>query len=357
MSGEDMSAWIEQIEKCTDCNACEAVCSIFQAIKMHPPHEKLRIIKKLIQSPNDEKPDEWEAVFLCTKCEACDECCPERIPITQLIDVGRNICVEKWGVQYPRQNVITENISNFGNPFGNQESRTGWIKDPPTSSDTLLHLGCMMSYPLRSMGKSVINILKKLNVDFTISPDELCCGYFIFNTGNHKAAEEIIKQNMKAFAQYKQIITLCCGCYTFIKEHYPLKTPIKHVIDVIFEKVGDLNIERQYDGKKVIFQDSCHIARPHGITNPPREIIRKMGLELVEFDLPLCCGADGGMRIINPEVAAEVGKMRLREAKAKKSGLTTLCPFCIAHFKDVSEKSSIDVEITSFFELLEKLLP
>jgi len=357
VSDQKKSSWLKLIEKCTDCKACEDVCSIFQAIKKYPPYDKLRAVQQLLQSLESGKPENWEAVFLCTKCEACDECCPEDIPITHLIDLGRCFCVEKWGIQYPRQSVITENIRKHGNPFGHQEGRTAWLGELPHSSDTLVHIGCMMSYPLSSMGKSIINILKKLKIDFTISPNERCCGYFVFNSGNHKVAQEIISQNMKVFKQYKQIITLCCGCYTFIKEHYPLKIPITHVIEVIFEKVQNLKINEGYQGERIIFQDSCHIARPHGITDPPRTLIKKMGFELFEFDLPTCCGADGGMRIINPEVAQKAGKLRLLEAKEKSAHLTTLCPFCIAHFRDVADKQNIEIKITSLFKLLEASLP
>ncbi|MHA1651250.1 MAG: (Fe-S)-binding protein [Candidatus Helarchaeota archaeon] len=357
MRASNIEDIMKELGKCTLCKICEENCSIFLATGKYPPYKKLEVVRELIQKPKDRKPEDWEAVFLCTKCEACDECCPEKISLMNIIDFGRKLCVERWGIQYPRQRVIIENIQKYGNPFGNSESRIGWLEEKFPKSNTLLHLGCMMSYPLRSMGKSIIRILRKLGVDFTISPDEKCCGYFVFNTGNHEAAQKIIAQNSEEFEQYNQIITLCCGCYTFLKEHYSLRTPIRHVIEIISEKLKEKDLKSTPIHQKIVFQDSCHIARPHGIVEHPRALIKKMGFELAEFDLPLCCGADGGMRIINPEVALEVGKMRLLEAQEKGDVLTTLCPFCIAHFRDTAEKLNINIQITSLFELLEKLLP
>jgi Fe-S oxidoreductase len=321
----------------------------------YAPYEKLQAVRDIVQAK--EKPKNWEAVFLCTKCEACDELCPENIPVTKFIDLGRNYCVQKWGLQYSRQTNIIEKINKFGNPFGNQESRLAWLEEEVSErSDTLLHIGCMISYPLSSMGKSIIRILKKLKIDFTISPEERCCGYFVYNTGNHEEAQALISQNSEIFKQYSQIITACAGCYTFLKAHYSLNTPIKHVIEVIFEKLGTIKLGTPFSGKKAIFQDSCHIARPHGITEEPRMILKRIGLELIEFNSALCCGANGGMRNINPDIALEVGRMRLLEAKEKSDLLVTLCPFCIAHFRDAAQKFNIPIQINSLFEMLDQSL-
>ncbi len=347
---------VTEIQKCNFCKSCEETCAIFLQLGKAGPYEKLAAVKDIISKK--EKPSNWEAVFLCTKCEACDNTCPLEIPITKIIDFGRETCVKKWGIQYPRQETIIENILKFGNPFGKQESRTYWLKDKINAkSKTLLHLGCMISYPLSSMGQSMVKILKKLEVDFTISPNERCCGYFIFNTGNHETAGEIIAQNLKEFNKYERIITACAGCYTFLKEHYPLKNQLKHVIEVIFDEIKEKELNIKLQKKSAIFQDSCHIARPHGIVEIPRKILRKMGVELLEFNKALCCGADGGMRIINPSIALELGKRRLLEAREKSNVLFTLCPFCIHNFREAAQTFNIDISIKSIFEILEHLIP
>ena len=86
-------------------------------------------------------------------------------------------------------------------------------------------------------------------------------------------------------------------------------------------------------------------------------LLEKIGFELREFDKALCCGANGGMRIINPFLALEIGKMRLLETKEKCDILLTLCPFCIHNFRDTAQTFNIKIEISSIFEILEKLIP
>ncbi|MHA1381259.1 MAG: (Fe-S)-binding protein [Candidatus Helarchaeota archaeon] len=351
------------LEKCTYCGECERVCSIFLQTGKDSPFEKIEVAKEIFHS--SQKPERWETVFLCTKCEACDTICPEEIPITKIVDEARKTCVEKWGIQYPRQKVIIENILKTGNPFGKEESRTSWLEEEiPEKSKTLLHLGCMLSFPNSKMGKNIISVLKKLDIDFTISPNESCCGYFVWNTGNHKIANQIIEQNLKEFQKYERIIVACAGCYTFLKGYYPLKNELKHVIEIITEKLKEKSINI-IDSKKIakkvaIFQDSCHLARPHGVVEPPREVLNKMGYILVEFDLTkdegLCCGADGGMRIINLPFALKMGKRRLEQALEKNDTLFTLCPFCIHNFRESAEKYGVPIQIKDLFEELNKCL-
>lgn len=356
MSNKSLNDLLSELEKCKLCRSCEDICSIFLTLKKYAPHEKLATVKDIIE--NLEKPNSWESVFFCTKCEACDVECPEEIPITRIIDLGRSLCVDKWGLQYPRQEELIANIFKFGNPFGKEESRTKWLNDPVShNSSTLLYLGCMISYPMQAMGRSIVKILNKLKIDFTISPNERCCGYFIYNTGNHQAAQKLIDQNSEEFDQYEHIIAACAGCYTFLKDYYPLKSQLRHVIEVIFERVEELGLTEKMKEKTAVFQDSCHISRLHRITEPPRKLLEAMKFKVYEFDKALCCGADGGMRIINKDLALEVGKDRLLEAKEKSNLLLTLCPFCIHNFREAAETYDIDIQIASIFEILDDLIP
>ncbi|MHA1311245.1 MAG: (Fe-S)-binding protein [Candidatus Helarchaeota archaeon] len=353
------------IEKCSLCKLCEDYCSIYLSTKKYAPYEKLFVAKQVLTE--SQKPEDWKTIFLCTKCEACEFVCPEEIPISKIIDEARKICVEKWGTQFPRQDLLIENIFRTGNPFGEDKPRLAWLDEPINKhSKTLLHLGCMISYRYSDIGKNIIKTLKKLNIDFTISPNERCCGYFVYNTGNHKRAFEIIKRNKKDMEKYDHIITACAGCTIFIKQFYGLKKDIRHVIEIVYEKLKNKKLEFVNPDKKVaIFHDSCHISRPFNIISQPRAILNLLGYsrdneKLKEYNLSgkngLCCGADGGMRIIDKQLAIEIGKDKVKEAKEKADILFTLCPFCINNFVEAANELDVNLEILDIFEELVKYL-
>jgi Fe-S oxidoreductase len=359
--------FLDHIKDCTECKNCELYCSIFLATGKYGPYEKLKIAEKILEDNEKEKPEGWETIFYCTKCEACDKVCLENIPISEIVDETRKIIVEKWGVQFERQKILTDNILKTGNPFGKQQSRLEWLKEPIKSeSKTLLHLGCMLSYIIPEMGEAIIQILKKLNVDFTVSKDENCCGYFVYNTGNHRVAREIQEQNMKEFEKYDKIITACAGCTIFFKRYYGLNDKVSHVIEIIDEKLKNTSlIKPQIQNKTAIFHDSCHISRPFNIIEQPRNIMKLLGYTLKEnnieeFELAgkygTCCGADGGMRIVNQELAMKIGGERVREASEKADIFFTLCPFCIKNFQDAAEKFNIKIEIEDILKKLNEIL-
>ncbi|MHA1249593.1 MAG: (Fe-S)-binding protein [Candidatus Helarchaeota archaeon] len=345
--------YISKINKCTECRTCENYCSIFLSTGKYAPHEKLKISKLILLV--SEKPENWETIFYCTKCEACDIVCPENIPITKIIDEARYECVKKWGVQFQRQLKLTENIFKTGNPFGSERPRFEWLKNPINkSSKTLLHLGCMISYKYPEMGKNVIAILDELGIDYTISPNERCCGYFIYNTGNHDAALKLIKENKKELKKYKKIITACAGCTIFFKINYGLGNKVHHIIEIVDKSIRNTELKSMDNSsKKAIFHDSCHISRPFDILKQPRNILKKLGYNnennnFIEFDLTgkfgTCCGADGGMRIVNKDLSLKVGMDRVLEASNKADILFTMCPFCINNFREVAKDNNIKIE-------------
>ena len=70
----------------------------------YSPKEKVRVGKQLLTI--EEKPEDWETVYFCNKCEACDLFCSQEIKLSELIDESRRIIVERWGIQYPRQKIL-----------------------------------------------------------------------------------------------------------------------------------------------------------------------------------------------------------------------------------------------------------
>jgi fumarate reductase (CoM/CoB) subunit B len=330
-------------------------------MEKHSPIDKLKILNLL---RNDEYLDQEQidTLFFCTKCEACQEHCIQEIPLIELYDWGRSHVFSNYGPRNKKQAYLIKNILKVGNPFDNKRSRLegvpknllkGKIETTSNTSKTLLHLGCMLGYRLHSMRDDVIKIMNYLDIDYRLLSNENCCGYFIFNTGDHKSATKIIKKNTAQFEEYDIIICACAGCYIFFKEHYPHPEKFHHAIEIIDEKVSEFKHKRKHkrkikvqelspSEKSVSFHDSCHLTRPFGITEAPRRLLKNIGFKIKEFNYSekdgLCCGADGGMRIVNPDIALKIGRERVEEAKKMRTKkLFTLCPFCIFNFREVNK--------------------
>lgn len=339
---------------CTECGLCSDVCSmsVIRGEK-YSPYEKLLSASKIMAG--EEKPSDITNIYQCTKCRACEDACPERIEITSIIDDARKEYVRKRGVKFGAQRVLIKNTFQHGTPFGKAGSRI--LFDKECGNDmlgTILFIGCFSSYVNKDIAMASVNILEKLGLKFRcLGEMEPCCGYFIFNTGDHSSANAIVEKNKKLFNQkgVKRIITVCPGCSTFLTKYYQMDVEVIHISKLISDAIENRTIPLKKRNGTVTFHDACNIGRSLGLYQEPRRMINALGYELVEMDLSkeraLCCGADGGMKIAFPGLAIEIGKARLNGMPEGCGRLLTVCPFCLANFEEASNKYKKGIEILS----------
>ena len=102
----------------------------------------------------------------------------------------------------------------------------------------------------------------------------------------------------------------------------------------------------------VTYQDPCHLGRYAKEYAAPREVMKKLGLELKEMwrrgNDALCCGAGGGVLQNRPDLAKKFAANRWHEAKATGAKvMITACPFCSANLKQGKPKDIKIIDITT----------
>jgi Fe-S oxidoreductase len=103
---------------------------------------------------------------------------------------------------------------------------------------------------------------------------------------------------------------------------YKIKT--KHYSEVVSEKIksGEFKFKKGIEKSiTVTLHDSCHIGSASGVYDPPRDVIKAIpGVRFVEMssnrEKAHCCGSVLTL-LKEPEVAADIGKIRLDEAIEK----------------------------------------
>lgn len=103
---------------------------------------------------------------------------------------------------------------------------------------------------------------------------------------------------------------------------------------------------------KVTFQDPCHLGRYSKEYAAPREIMQRLGLDVIEMwrtrDNSLCCGAGGGVIVNRPDLAKKYAENRWQEIKATGAQtLLTACVFCNANLRQGKSKNIAMMDITS----------
>ena len=235
------------------------------------------------------------------------------------------------------------------------------LLDKLLGGNVLFYPGCMEKFVLREQEKNYEEILKKIGIDFIKLKDlEVCCGSPVLNAGYLEDFKTLAKKNFKVFKEHgvKRIITPCPACFKTFKLEYPkviedFDIEVEHMTQTLLKalKEGKLKPKR-LKKVKVTYHDPCHLGRYCGVYEEPREIIKFLGLNLIEMEFnrenAFCCGGGGGLRSNYPELAREIAKERMKQAlKTKAKILVTCCPLCYACLKEVGRK----IEVKELSEL------
>ncbi len=210
--------------------------------------------------------------------------------------------------------------------------------------------GCTAREKQTSIQEATEKLLKLADVDYHVLDDEKCCGSVLLRTGFLKEAQEQIEKNTEIL-KGETIITSCAGCYKTLKDDYD-GLDVIHISQLLDKliKEGKLNLSK--NDFNVTYHDSCHLGRHCDVFDEPRDVI-KAAANLVEMESirenSLCCGAGGGVKSAYPEIASQMAKSRIEQAK--ETGCETLvtpCPFCKLNLEND------DLEVLDLTEFLVK---
>ncbi|MBN1786221.1 MAG: hypothetical protein JW825_04460 [Candidatus Methanofastidiosa archaeon] len=286
-----------------------------------------------------------EQAFRCTSCKNCTIVCPVHYDTPGLMmEVFRPELVKR-GYAPEKHTKIASVLKKTGNAFGVE---TGVKSKVNPKAKYIYFPGCVAQYRRDDVFQATVKILDLLGVDYEIPEGLVCCGSVLKRTGH--PMDFLIEQNMKVL-KGKPIITSCSGCYATLKKDYE-GLDVHHITDIIKENIGKLPLKEVK--KKVMYHDPCHLGRKFSYYDVPREIIKAIpGIELVPFDKEKenaqCCGAGGGVKSAKPDLANDLAKKKMEEAKGKDVDMVvSSCPFCELNLADNCE----DIPVVDILNLI-----
>lgn len=217
--------------------------------------------------------------------------------------------------------------------------------------EVLFWVGCMGSFDDRAkkITKAFVRLLQKAKVDFAVlGTEESCTGDPAKRAGNEFLFQMQAVTNIEVLNSYeiKKIVTACPHCFNTIKNEYPElggnyevmhhTTFLKSLLDE-----GRLKVEGgKFKGKRITFHDPCYLGRANNEYEAPRDLLRKLEVELIEMrkckSEGLCCGAGGGQMFKEAEPGdKEVNIERTEQAiEVKPEIIAAGCPFCMTMMTD-----------------------
>ena len=239
------------------------------------------------------------------------------------------------------------------------------------SPEVLFWVGCAGSFDDRAkkITKAFVKLLAKAGVEFAVlGTEESCTGDPAKRAGNEFLFQMQAVTNIEVLNAYevKKIVTACPHCFNTIANEYPGlggNYEVLHHTQFLKSLIeeGRLTVEGgKYKGKRITFHDPCYLARANRIYEAPRDLLRKLEVELVEMKRcktkGFCCGAGGAQMFKEPEPGfKEVNIERTEEALSIKPDVIAAgCPFCNTMMTDgVKNKEKEDsVEVLDIAEMI-----
>ncbi len=371
---------------------------------------RLAFAKSLAEGKLEYSPKVLEVIYNCQMCGGCDTSCKYAMDMEVLEPLYETrIQTVQAGQTLPALDKLIASLRKQGTLVpGAQAKRGQWaeglgIKNiAQEKAAVLFHAGCRTSYDkiLWKTAQTSVKLLQKAGVEVGIAGEgESCCGSRAYQMGYQADFLKQAEINLTSFKQVgaKTLVTGCADCYQAFKVLYA-KFGLKGDFEILhisqyldrLIKEGKLKASRQVD-LTVTYQDPCHLGRlgepwiawqgkeipgpirlfdppkefrrgTYGVYTAPRDILQSIpGLKLVEMDrtkeYAWCCGAGGGVKESNPDLATWTAQERLKEAASTGAqALVTACPGCQQSFQEALKDNSNPLKVYDIVEILDQAI-
>ena len=237
--------------------------------------------------------------------------------------------------------------------------------------EVLFWVGAAGSYDdkAKKISRAFVKILHQANVDFAVlGTEESSTGDAAKRAGNEFLFQMQAMMNIEVLNAYevKKIVTCDPHSFNTLKNEYPSlggKYEVFHHTQFIQDLInaGRLKInDATLKGKRLTFHDPCYLGRANEVYESPRDLIRKLGVNLTEMkrhkSTALCCGAGGAQMFKDAEAGdKEVNVLRTEDAlETKPQIIATGCPYCKTMMTDgiTFKEKSAEVEVKDIAELI-----
>ncbi|MEA3513297.1 MAG: (Fe-S)-binding protein [Campylobacterota bacterium] len=415
-------------DDCIKCGKCKPVCTIFNVSQDETtsPRGFIDLLGAYKRGDLDldlNTKDIFESCFLCTNCV---EVCPNDLPTDMIIEQVRSDIAKKYGITWYKKafffllrhrtimdimaklgwvfqtcglkidhqnqsgklrlNLPIEMIKDRTLPFADKKSFLNRYPENITynknnkkvtkHNKVAIFIGCMGNYAYTNIGKSLLHILEKLEIDAFIPKKQLCCGAPAYFTGDFDTVNFLSKKNIKYFETFidevDAIIVPEATCSAMINtdwEHFFHDQPdwkkraAKIAPKVLMatkwlENNTKLKELLKNSGKNitdiVTYHDPCHAKKMQGVFKEPRDLISQ-NYQIDEMsDSNECCGFGGvTMQSEKYHIAKAVGvKKAAMINKTKASVVSAECSACRMQITDSLGRTDTDVVFKNPIELI-----
>jgi glycolate oxidase iron-sulfur subunit len=362
-------AFVEHIDKCLDCRACESICPSGVEYGKLVEHARARIERDYRRPLRARVARDFVFRKLLPY--------PNRIAAAArllrfyqrsgLQSLARATGILKLFGLSDRERLLPRIDDSFF--FGNL-GRT-YPAIGPRRARVAFFVGCVAQVTFTRLNEATIRVLTANDVEVVVPAAQLCCGALSAHAGVRDAARDLARKNLVAFAtnDFDAIVTNAAGCGSTLKEYdhlfsptepeYATATAFRAKVRDVTEFLAALGLSAplQPIAKRVTYQDSCHLLHGQRIRNAPRQLLRAIpALDFVELPYSeICCGSAGVYNVTETQAALDLLTDKMQNASATHAQIiATANPGCLLQLRAGAQIHHTNQEVLHVIELLDR---
>ena len=227
--------------------------------------------------------------------------------------------------------------------------------------------GCIMDVAFAQVNIDTVELLLHHDCEIIIPKGQRCCGSLQGHNGDIRGAKENARHNIELFSRYEfdYLVINSVGCGAFIKEYVSLfqddgklakqakslsdrtKDITEFLVETGFYPMRKKKLHPYY-GKRITYQDACHLVHTQRISEQPRILIRSVpDIDYVELpESSWCCGSAGIYNITHQPESLQLLKRKIeRIQEIKPDIVVTGNPGCMLQLQYGLRNKGLEIEL------------
>jgi glycolate oxidase iron-sulfur subunit len=210
-----------------------------------------------------------------------------------------------------------------------------------------LMTGCVQRVFFSRVNDATVRVLAAEGCEVVAPAGQGCCGALALHSGRDEDARAFARDLIATFerSNVDVVVVNAAGCGSTMKGYGELfrndpawverarafDARVRDVTEVV-AGFDSRRAPRHPIEMRVAYHDACHLAHAQGVRQPPRDVLGSIpGLTIVPIaDGDICCGSAGIFNLVQPEMAAELGRRKVEKIdEARPDAVATTNPGCM----------------------------
>jgi len=416
--GKDQPSW-ELLSTCVHCGLCLNHCPTYKTLgmEMDSPRGRIYQVLQVNEGAMDFNASFTEHIDRCLGCLACEIACPSGVKYGRIVERARaqiernahrpffNRFLRNLFYRHIISNFkvlkIVATLMRFYQRSGLQTlvRKSGLLKlmgmaeveslSPQIDSKFFFDqigtvhaavgekrgkvaflAGCINNVAFSHLNNATLRVLTQNGFEVHVPAGQGCCGALHAHAGYRDEARALARHNIRIFlaGNYDAVVTNAAGCGSNLKEYDDLLeddaeyigrakefvAKAKDVTEFLAGK-GLLQPKRKI-GKRVAYQDACHLGNAQRIRTQPRELLTAIGCELVEIPHPdQCCGSAGVYNVAQTDLSMKILAAKMDDVQSVTSDMiATANVGCMIQLRAGMQQRGMNQPIKHVVELLDE---